>query len=283
MLTDMKNWLIGLMNSAFLGFDDSMMSAVSVLKDGLPKWDEVYGLSETLRLFCYTIIALCMLIELAQVAAKVDIMKWEYALRVGVKTALAKVCIDEAPNFLKACYHQAQAWIDGLSDFQSILGSEVLGKLTEKITETTGFGAILGLFISTFIIVLAIKIAGLLIQLVAYGRMFELYVYLVVSPLPCAFMPLGNGDGSGINRITTKFFKNFIAVCLQGVMMVISIRIFDIVMGEAITKMIDVALKGQDTNRVILELCFTMLLGAIALVQAVSKSGSWAKNIMDAM
>ena len=279
----MKDWLLGLMNSALYGFDSMLVDASGVLTNGLGEWASVAALSTTLRPFCYTIIGICLLIEIAQVASKVDIVKWEHGLKLCVKMVLAKVCIDIAPTFLQACYIQAQNWIIGLSSGGSTLGSTTIGYLTPLIQNISGLGNILGMFLSTFIVLLAIKICGLMVQVIAYGRMFELYVYLAVSPLPCAFMPLGNGDGSGISRITSKFFKNFIAVCLQGVMMIIVIRIFDVIMGAAIANTLSNVATNTDVNAAITDLIYTMLLGAITLVMAIVKCGSWAKSILDVM
>lgn len=283
MLDALRDWLLGLMTSALQGFDNMLADASNVLTGGLGDWASVASLSSTLRPFCYTIIGICLLIEIAQVAAKVDIIKWEHGLKLCVKMVLAKVCIDIAPTFLQACYAQAQDWITGLSSGGSTLGNTTITYLTPLVQNVSGFGNILGMFLSTFIVLMAIKICGLMVQVIAYGRMFELYVYLVVSPLPCAFMPLGNGDGGGVSRITSKFFKSFIAVCLQGVMMIIVIRIFDVVMGNAILTTLGAAAGNADANAAITDLIYTMLLGAIALVMAVVKSGSWAKGILDAM
>lgn len=266
-----------------MGFDSMLSDASSVLSDGLGEWSSVAALSSTLRPFCYTIIGICLLIEIAQVASKVDIIKWEHGLKLCVKMVLAKVSIDIAPTFLQACYAQAQEWITGLSSGGSTLGSLTIGHLTPLVNNVNGFGNILGMFLSTFIVLMAIKICGLIVQVIAYGRMFELYVYLVISPLPCAFFPLGNGDGGGISRITSKFFKSFIAVCLQGVMMIIVIRLFDVIIGGQITSTLAVIAARGDANAAITDLVYTMLLGAIALVMAVVKSGSWAKGILDAM
>lgn len=283
MLDALRDWLLGLMTSALQGFDSMLADASNVLTGGLGEWSSVAALSSTLRPFCYTIIGICLLIEIAQVASKVDIIKWEHGLKLCVKMVLAKVCIDIAPTFLQACYAQAQDWITGLSSGGSTLGKTTVTYLKPLVQNVSGFGNILGMFLSTFIVLMAIKICGLMVQVIAYGRMFELYVYLVVSPLPCAFMPLGNGDGGGVSRITSKFFKSFIAVCLQGVMMIIVIRIFDVVMGNAILTTLGAAAGNADANAAITDLIYTMLLGAIALVMAVAKSGSWAKGILDAM
>lgn len=282
MLDALKDWLTSLMTASFKGFDLVVQKSAEVLSGGLSNWVSVSALAEYLRPFCYTIIAICLMIELAQVAAKVDVMKWEIGLKLCVKMVLAKVCIDIAPTFLEACYKQAQEWIGNLISGSSTMGALASEYLEGMINNVEGFGNVLGLFLSTFIVLLAVMICSLIIQVIAYGRMFEIYVYLVVSPLPCAFMPLGTGDGGGVSRITSRFFKSFIAVCFQGVMMVVVMRVFDVVIGGAVMNAIEAAAAGGDPNAAITDLVFAMLLGAIALVMAVVKCGSWAKSLLDA-
>lgn len=274
---------MGLMTSALEGFDNMLADASTVLANGISEWDSIVVLSDTLRPFCYTVIGICLLVELALVASKVDIIKWEHGLKICVKMVLAKVCIDIAPTFLQACYVQAQDWIGGLASGGSTLGNTTITHLEPLVSNVNGFGNILGMFLSSFVVLMAIKICGLMVQVIAYGRMFELCVYLVVSPLPCAFMPLGTGDGGGVNRITSKFFKSFMAVCLQGVMMVIVIRVFDVLMNGAIEAILISEAGNADVNAAVTNLIYTMLLSAIALVMAIVKSGSWAKGILDAM
>ena len=285
----LKETLLNLIKSAMNGFDSTVSSAQDVLTGGLfdtnAVWSSVLALSNALKPFCYVVIGICLLIEIAQVAAKVDIIKWEHGLKLCVKMVFAKLCIDIAPTFLRACYNQASLWI---SSAMSVGGYTNLGSLMTTEAETqissiSGIWSVIGLLASCLLLSMAVKICGLLIQVIAFGRMFELYVLLAVSPLPCAFFPLGDGSGGGMSRITQKFFKNFIAVCLQGVMIIISIRIFYMIVGTALTSLITSASGGSDPTTVVTDLCYVMLLAGIVLVMAVAKCGSWAKSIMDAM
>ena len=235
--------------------------------------------------FCYIVISICLLIEIAQVAAKVDIIKWEHGLKLCVKMVFAKLCIDIAPTFLRACYNQASMWItDAMSAGNyTNLGNLMTTEVEAQINNISGIWAVVGLLASCLLLSMAVKICGLLIQIIAFGRMFELYVYLAVSPLPCSFLPLGDGSGGGMSRVTTKFFKSFIAVCLQGVMIIICIRIFYMIVGTALTTLISAAKAGTNATTVVSDLCYTMLMAGIVLVMSVAKCGSWARGIMDAM
>lgn len=285
----LKETLLNLIKSAMNGFDSTVSSAQDVLTGGLfdtnAVWSSVLALSNALKPFCYVVIGICLLIEIAQVAAKVDIIKWEHGLKLCVKMVFAKLCIDIAPTFLRACYNQASLWISSAMSVGGYtnLGSLMTTEVETQISSISGIWSVIGLLASCLLLSMAVKICGLLIQVIAFGRMFELYVLLAVSPLPCAFFPLGDGSGGGMSRITQKFFKNFIAVCLQGVMIIISIRIFYMIVGTALTFLITSASGGSDPTTVVTDLCYVMLLAGIVLVMAVAKCGSWAKSIMDAM
>ena len=285
----LKETLLNLIKSAMNGFDSTVSSAQDVLTGGLfdtnAVWSSVLALSNALKPFCYVVIGICLLIEIAQVAAKVDIIKWEHGLKLCVKMVFAKLCIDIAPTFLRACYNQASLWISSAMSVGGYtnLGSLMTTEVETQISSISGIWSVIGLLASCLLLSMAVKICGLLIQVIAFGRMFELYVLLAVSPLPCAFFPLGDGSGGGMSRITQKFFKNFIAVCLQGVMIIISIRIFYMIVGTALTSLITSASGGSDPTTVVTDLCYVMLLAGIVLVMAVAKCGAWAKSIMDAM
>lgn len=285
----LKETLLNLIKSAMNGFDSTVSSTQDVLTGGLfdtnAVWSSVLALSNALKPFCYVVIGICLLIEIAQVAAKVDIIKWEHGLKLCVKMVFAKLCIDIAPTFLRACYNQASLWISSAMSVGGYtnLGSLMTTEVETQISSISGIWSVIGLLASCLLLSMAVKICGLLIQVIAFGRMFELYLLLAVSPLPCAFFPLGDGSGGGMSRVTQKFFKNFIAVCLQGVMIIISIRIFYMIVGTALTSLITSASGGSDPTTVVTDLCYVMLLAGIVLVMAVAKCGSWAKSIMDAM
>lgn len=285
----LKETLLELIISSLDGFDKMVATAQSVLTGGSfnvnTVWNSVLGLSNALKPFCYIVICICLLLEIAQVAQKVDIIKFEHGVKIGVKMVLAKVCIDIAPTFLRACYNQSVIWINavvGMGGYTS-LGSMLSTEIETQLNSVTGLWSVLGLFVSTMLVALAIKVCGLLITVIAYGRFFELMVYLAVSPLPCAFFPMGDGTGGGFSRITQKFFKSFIAVCLQGVMILVCIRIFYAIIGTSFQQLINDAVAAGTASGIVSELSYTMLLFAIVLVMAVSKCGSWARSIIDAM
>ena len=333
-----------LLEQAFRGFDSMFISVVDVLTltgtASSPILDIVHArslveqIAEVIRGFCLPIAGLCILIELAQVASKVDLLKWEHGLKVCVKMALTVVIIYNVDTFLWACYYLAAQWVGDVASIRGIpmtpdpnfigppapiapiskLGELACTDLELLVTSVSGTWEVLGLFMSVLVLVLAITACGIIVQVIVYFRMFELLVYVAISPLPCAFFPLGNGEGGGFSRITAKFLRGFAAVCLQGVMIIICLSVFDAVVGSALSKSIteifsattnpanvreiitrvagaitiqipdpNGRLKSDIATLLVSELCFTMLLGSVVLIMSVMKCGSWAKSILDAV
>lgn len=294
MLDGLSHMLWEFISNNLAGFDSMVEKALNVLTGGAGTgfnvdtvWNYALVVSNSLKPFCSIVIALCLLIEIANVAMKVDTIKFEHGIKLAVKMVLAKVCIDVAPTFLRACYNQSVIWINSIlaSGGYTPLASKVTGNIQTALESVTGWDSIMGLFASNLGVFLAIRICGLIIQAIAFGRFFEIYIFLAVSPLPCAFLPMGDGAGGGISRITQKFFKTFIAVCLQGVMIVVSITVFNIIMNTTLDALIYRAVVGQGLQGAALvsELGYTMLLGSVVLTVAVGKCGSMAKSIIDAM
>lgn len=277
-----KDWLKHWLASAFTDYDSLITNATNVLSadpGSDTTWGSIISIADALKPFCYVVIAICLLIEIAQVAAKVDLIKWEHGLKVGVKMCLSKVMIDTAPTFLKACYYQASKWISDVAATGTPLGAALTHDINTYVDELSGFFEPMMALFSLLIPIMAIKICGLMVEVIAYGRMFEMYCLLAVSPLPCAFFPLGDGSGGGFSRITRKFLLNFVGVCLHGVMIMVSIKVYGLIIVSVATSM---ATAGSDAVASINNLCYAMLLGGIVLVMACAKSGQWAKSILDA-
>lgn len=283
-----KDWIKQLLLFSLTYFDTSLSDAAKVLSDGID-FSKASGMISAIGTFSGTIVAIACLIELCIGAARVDGLRWEHAVKIGTKLCLGKVCVELGSTVLEATYLQTQSWI-------SLLGTSTSGKVGDDakdcvnllISKVSGFGGAMGLLATSLIMILAIIICGLLIKVMAYARIFELYAYIAVAPLPLAFAPLGAGGDVGINNITKRFLKSYAGVCLQGVMMLIVLKIYNTIIENAIIDKVkdmysSLSAAGAtiDVGKSMTELLITMLLGAIALVVAVSKSGSWAKGIMD--
>ena len=310
----MQDIILSMFRWALESFDSSIDNATKILLGEIASnrsIDHVWGFVERHIMpvftgFAMTIIAICLLIELAQVAARVDVMKMEIGIRLAVKLVLAKVAVENAPTLLLAMWRQAGVFVKAARPAVSSFGDGIYEYISELAGTVNGTTASIGLFGSTIVLVLALAFCGLIITVMAYGRFFEILVYVAVSPIPIAFFPLGTGDGSGFSRITARFLKSFAAVCLQGAMMLVCIYVFSLLLGAAADSVPALNLPprppgspntnasewlawsdayklvSKDAVGAINNAMFAMLVGAIVLVMSVTKCGAWAKSLLDA-
>lgn len=293
-----KDMFVENMENAFTSFDTSVQKAQSALNgfagmtvgtSGATAWNALSTLSGVLTAFCDVLLAIFFMLEIISIAQRVDTIKWESVIKLCVKYAFTVEIISMSSTVLWAIYSKASSWITDLGDKANIgaisVGSDMIRKIQENniLDNIDGLGDSLGLLMTSFIVVLAIKLCGLLVQIVAYGRMFEIAVYIVASPLPFAFFPRGTG-GEGISRVTTKFLRNFAAVCLQGVMMLIVFFVFNILLQSELTSILTIGTGGTtaSASAQVTEALYGMLLASVALVMGLFKCSGWAKSILDA-
>lgn len=280
-----KSLIQSLLLNAMISFDSMATDACEILSGGVTDslWTTVSGYTAVFTPFCNIIIGICILLELASVASKVDLIKWEHGLKCCVKMCLAKVCIETAPTFLRACYNQCVLFIEAFGTTATVnLSDTVTPNIDTALSGVDSLFGAIGLLCTSIILIMGIKICGLLVMVMAYGRVFEILIYFLVSPVPVAFACY-SGGGNGIARITMKFIKGFIAVCLSGVMMYMCIVLFGTIVDTAFTDLVaDSVASGSVGSALVSDLCYDMILFTIVLVMAVTKCGGWAKQLMDA-
>ena len=81
--------------------------------------------------------------------------------------------------------------------------------------ENMGVGELLGLSIETLLISLCLKIMAILITVILYGRMIEIYCTVSIAPIPIATM--SNREWGSIG---TNYLKGLFALAFQGLSLI---------------------------------------------------------------
>lgn len=130
--------------------------------------------------------------------------------------------------------------------------------------KTEGYGKLIMLVIETSIVKLSLTILSILITVILYGRIIEIYVYCSVCAIP--FSTMGNKEWSGIG---TNFIKSLASLGLQGLFILIFLGIYAILIKT---------INFTDIHNSILEvLAYALILGIMMM-----KSGSVAKAVLNA-
>ncbi len=103
----------------------------------------------------------------------------------------------------------------------SIDVESTLETMFESQIDSMGIGELIGLGMETMILSCAMKIMSVLITVILYGRMMEIYLFISVAPIPMA--TLGNREW-GI--VGTNYVKGVAALAFQGFFMMVCVGIY---------------------------------------------------------
>ncbi len=95
--------------------------------------------------------------------------------------------------------------------------------------QTMELGGLVQLALETMIISLCLKIMSILITVILYGRMIEIYLTVSVAPIPFATMT--NREWGNIG---TNYFKSLFALGFQGFFMMVCVAIYAVLVNSMI-------------------------------------------------
>lgn len=177
---------------------------------------------------------------------------------------MAKFVMDSTFMFLETAFGVVSSLIDGIAS--KPLDALMIGDLVdlvEKKVQGMGIFEQLLFFYQVYPWTLAMTIFEFIIFFVVYGRMIELLILTAVAPIPIATMV---SDGAG--DIAKRFFKIYIAVCFQGVIIIMACLLYGSMAG---------GLLGKPTDA--MDMMTKIVLAGIVLSGILLKSGSWSKQL----
>ena len=182
------------------------------------------------------------------------------------KAFVAVTLITNTFNIVMAVFDVSQYVISGAGGIISgstQVSDSMLTALEAEI-QNMELGSLLGLFAQSLIIGLTMKIIGILIFVIVYGRMVEIYLMTSLAPIP--FATFANREQSQIGQ---NYLRSLFALGFQGFLIMVCVAIYAVlIQGVAADDPIG-AIWGIIGYTVLL--CFTLF-----------KTGSLAKSVLHA-
>lgn len=160
-----------------------------------------------------------------------DIDTWMF-FKWFFKAFVAIYLVTNTFDIVMAVFDIGQHVVSGAGGF--ISGSTNIDIASTLATMRTsmdamGVGELLGLAIETLIISLCLKIMSILITVILYGRMIEIYCTVSVAPIPIATM--SNREWGGIG---TNYLKGLFALAFQGFLIMVCVGIYAVLINNMI-------------------------------------------------
>jgi hypothetical protein len=128
-----------------------------------------------------------------------------------------------------------------------------------------GIPELLLLMIETFLVSFCLKIMGIIITVILYGRMIEIYLTCSVAPIPLATMANKEWGQAGNN-----YLRGLLALGFQGFFLILCVGIYAVLVNDMIV--------ADNVHTAI----FSVAAYTVMLVFAMMKTGSLSKSIMNA-
>lgn len=280
----MKDFVKAILQFFLSVIDDNIAKCADVLIDDFwspsNEWYKVAtDVQAIIKPIALTILTICFLIEFLKITVNMEVLKWEYMLKCLFKFVLARASMDIASYLLSAIYATASGWISQVGkDAKTTIGATAWDTLQDEVDKCS-FMELIGLIATIMIVFLVIWIISIVVQIIAYARKFEIILHLAVAPIPCAFMPLEDG---GASRIPKRYIMSFASVCLSGLFIIVSIKLFGLLCTKEIMPQIKLNEGGVGISITsFISIAGQLLMATVVMIMAVIKSSSWAQRLLD--
>lgn len=154
-----------------------------------------------------------------------EVKKPEHAVKLFIRFAISKIVVTYGLNLMLALFSISQGIVTKVISLSSITGSTktVLPTSIIEAIEDCGFFESIPLWAVTLIGGLVVTVLSFIMIMTVYGRFFKLYLYTALAPVP-----LSTFAGETTQSVGKSFLKSYSAVCLEGVVIVLSCIIFSL-------------------------------------------------------
>lgn len=274
------NWIVQNLNSALDTWNDKL-GEIWILLTQNPEtfkggaiWGVMTNINDALKAIGYGLLVLFFAVGIVKTCGSfADMKKPEHALKAFIRFALAQGAVMYGMELMTTLFSVVQGIVSTIMSRAGGIQGNVTSlpaEIVEKI-ESVGMLESIPLWIVTLLGSLLITVLSFIMILTVYGRMFKLYMYTAIAPIPIATFA-----GEPSQSIGKNFVKSYAGVCLEGAIIALACVIFSVFAASP------PAAGGSDLSAVTIvwnyigELVFNLLI----LVGAVKASDRIVKEMM---
>jgi hypothetical protein len=183
------------------------------------------------------------------------------------KTFVAVMLITNTFNITMAVFDVAQHVVNasaGIISGSTAVDASTLDSMRSTLEEME-LGPLLGLFLQSFVVQLCSMILSVVIFVIVYGRMVEIYLMTSLAPIP--FATFGNREQSQIGQ---NYLRSLFALGFQGFLIMICIGIYAVLV-QTVSFSDDIIASIWGVMGYTVLLCFSLF-----------KTGSLARSVLSA-
>jgi len=183
------------------------------------------------------------------------------------KTFVAVMILSNTFTAVMAIFDVSQSVVNsagGLIGSATAVTPDMMGAFHDELM-AMDLGPLLGLWLQSFLIQFAVLAMNIIVMVIVYGRMIEIFVLSSMAPIPFATLSSQQFGSMGQN-----YFKSLCAVAFQGFLILVCLAIYGVLLQSIVTSGNPIGAIWAALGYTIL-LCFTLF-----------KTGSVSKSIFQA-
>ena len=190
-------------------------------------------------------------------------------IRYLFKACIAVMLLSRTSDIVMAVFdvggHMVNSAASAITGSTSLdVGATLMSMFNSQLS-TMEIGELIGLGLETMICSLCMKIMSVLITVILYGRMIEIYLYVSVAPVP--FATFTNREWGSIG---SNYLKGVIALAFQGFFIMVCVAIYAVLVNT-------VAIAGNLHSALWQVMAYT-----VVLCFSLFKTGSVSRSILNA-
>ena len=223
------NWIVGNLQNALDTWNGKLSEIYTLVTEspssfkGGAIWEIIVNINGALQAIGLALLVLFFVIGVVRTCTNFSELKRpEQALKLFLRFAIAKGIVTYGLDLMLAVFRIIQGIVSTImakSSFQAsamTLPQEIINAI-----EDCGFFDSIPLWAVTILGGLFVTVLSFILILTVYGRFFKLYMYTAIAPIP-----LASFAGETTQNIGKSFLKSYIAVCLEGAIIVLACVIF---------------------------------------------------------
>lgn len=185
------------------------------------------NINDALKAIGYGLLVLFFAVGIVKTCGSfTDMKKPEHVVKAFVRFALAQGAVMYGMDLMKAIFSIIQGIISTIISRSGLGGSETAMELPSELVQKIEAVSLLDsipLWIVTLLGSLLITVLSFIMILSVYGRMFKLYMYAALAPIP-----LSTFAGEPSQSVGKNFIRSYAGVCLEGAVIALACIIFSV-------------------------------------------------------
>ena len=226
----MNDWIIGNLQNALDNWNGKLAELWELITaspetfKGGGVWNSIVTVHNGLVGVGYALLVLFFAMGVFQNAAGFrELQRPEFAIRHFVRFAAAKVAVGYSMEIMTAIFKICGGIVQNVMGSIGAASAASVSLPSEISTAVQGVGLLgsIPLWLVSLLGSLFITVMSFILILTVYSRFFKIYMFTALAPLP-----LASFAGEGQSQIGKGFLRSYLAVCMEGAVIVLACLIF---------------------------------------------------------